>query len=1016
MPSTLRCAGLRRGIPSSTCRPGGASPLRPGEGGAGQPEFDTGVGRDLDGRPVGVPDLSRDGGIAPINPPEPGPEPGEVPVPQVLPLPVPGQGQGNLAGPQPDPEPPEPVPEPDPAPDPDDTFLEIEEDTRFVGAFPGAGSGGRSLVFQLVEEPENGTAEVAEDGTFEYVPAENYEGTDAFAYMVTDENGASGIAKAEVLVIGVNDPPVLTPTVFTLDASGGLTVDLATLADDPDPDEDGSTLVYAVVPRSDETSGLNVPASLDAEDGGPDYGAVVVEGTVLTFVPGPDYATLAAGETAVILFDLVATDAAGETTSETYALTVTGVNDAPTLSAGGLVAAEDGPAVTLDLSTLAFDPDNGDTLTFALVASPDAGAVTLDGAVLGFDPGPGFQALAEGEDSVQAVQVSVTDAAGASVRQQVAVTVQGSNDQPEAQDGISVAPGPEGVEGQVVAADVDGDALGFALVEGPDHGSVTLDAETGAYRYVGAEGFNGRDSFRVEVSDGQGGRDVAVIDVAVASGSATGPEGQFVSIGIDGQGAVQATADPVEAGAINVAFALDSSGSIGAAGWDEQVDNVVDAIALLAEQCAGSAVPVNVQVISYSSGVEATATYDLLTEAEALIADVQALEWQAGGTRWDLAFAQAETFFDGQSSEDNNFMFFITDGVPTGDYQAALDSLTDVAANGYAVSIEAYGIGLAPEMEVLDGIDSGGAATAVETPSDLAAGLTAAPIFAAQLVDFDLRLVADGIDRGSVMDLSGLGMDGADIVLDIAGIDGIADLLGDTNTFTATATYDFDGDLSTTGDQQMVATVAELGKADLSVQQDGSSGGDLLFGSDHADTIRGGAGDDLVLGHDGDDALKGGGGADQVLAGGGDDTIRMDAVDAGGETIDGGAGRDVLRLDMEGDIDDALFPVADISGIEVLDLDNGLSNTLDLTLSDVLDMTDDGAADIGALVEAADLTILGDAGDTVTLAAGDGQGVVMTGAEEPGFVTFDFVDGAGEVLASLAIDADVTVHTAAPSA
>ena len=81
---------------------------------------------------------------------------------------------------------------------------------------------------------------------------------------------------------------------------------------------------------------------------------------------------------------------------------------------------------------------------------------------------------------------------------------------------------------------------------------------------------------------------------------------------------------------------------------------------------------------------------------------------------------------------------------------------------------------------------------------------------------------------------------------------------------------------------------------------DGSAGDDYLFGDSGADTIDGGDGDDIVFGGSGDDTLTGGAGADVIRGGSGADTIEGGAGDdiirgdSGADTIDGGAGADII--------------------------------------------------------------------------------------------------------------------------
>ncbi len=73
------------------------------------------------------------------------------------------------------------------------------------------------------------------------------------------------------------------------------------------------------------------------------------------------------------------------------------------------------------------------------------------------------------------------------------------------------------VSGQIVAEDTDGDTLAFTAQQGPAHGTLVLDAATGAYTYTPAADYSGADQFLVRVSDGQGGAALQRVDVTVAA-------------------------------------------------------------------------------------------------------------------------------------------------------------------------------------------------------------------------------------------------------------------------------------------------------------------------------------------------------------------------------------------------------------------------------------------------------------------------------------------------------------------
>ena len=71
--------------------------------------------------------------------------------------------------------------------------------------------------------------------------------------------------------------------------------------------------------------------------------------------------------------------------------------------------------------------------------------------------------------------------------------------------------------GQVVATDSNGDVLAYAVSGAPAHGTLTLDAATGAYTYTPGANFNGADSFQVIVTDAAGASAVQTVNVGIAA-------------------------------------------------------------------------------------------------------------------------------------------------------------------------------------------------------------------------------------------------------------------------------------------------------------------------------------------------------------------------------------------------------------------------------------------------------------------------------------------------------------------
>ncbi|NDY93402.1 tandem-95 repeat protein, partial [Ideonella livida] len=154
---------------------------------------------------------------------------------------------------------------------------------------------------------------------------------------------------------------------------------------------------------------------------------------------------------------------------------------------------------------------DGDTLAFSVDTDPTHGTVSLDPAtgVYTYTPDAGWS-------GVDSFVVLVDDGNGGQTPVTVQVTVSDVNDLPALADSELVTAADSPYEGQLPAAtDADGDALSFSVHSGPAHGTLSLDAATGAYVYTPAPGYTGTDSFTVQVADGQGGTRLAVVQVTV---------------------------------------------------------------------------------------------------------------------------------------------------------------------------------------------------------------------------------------------------------------------------------------------------------------------------------------------------------------------------------------------------------------------------------------------------------------------------------------------------------------------
>lgn len=187
-------------------------------------------------------------------------------------------------------------------------------------------------------------------------------------------------------------------------------------------------------------------------------------------------------------------------------------NAAPETGADAADAVEDTSVIISAADLLANDSDvDGDELTLAYVGGAVNGSAALnaDGDVV-FTPAADFSGDASFE-------YTVVDGRGGETLQTVTVTVEAQNDAPEAVDSAAGLPDGGSVSGQLSARDSEDAAedLTYTLEDGPEHGSVTVNAD-GTYEYVSDGSGAGSDSFTFRVTDSGGLESTASVEIDLA--------------------------------------------------------------------------------------------------------------------------------------------------------------------------------------------------------------------------------------------------------------------------------------------------------------------------------------------------------------------------------------------------------------------------------------------------------------------------------------------------------------------
>ncbi|PSV27415.1 tandem-95 repeat protein [Photobacterium sp. GB-56] len=381
-----------------------------------------------------------------------------------------------------------------------DIGVETDEEVAVSGKLSATDVDGDSLTFTSSTNPTNGTVTVNTDGTWTYTPNSDFNGDDSFKVEVSDGNGGTDTITVNVTVKPINDAPVLVD-----DNNDPLGSDITVTTDEEvavsgklsATDADGDSLTFTQ--SSNPTNG-QVTVNTDGS---------------WTYTPNSDF-------NGSDKFDVIVSDGKGGTDTITVNIKVNPINDAPVLvddnndplGSDITVTTDEEVAVSGQLSATDVD---GDNLTFTQSSNPTNGQVTVntDGTWT-YTPNNDFN----GDDSFN---VEVSDGKGGTDTITVNVKVNPINDAPVLVDDnndplgsdITVTTDEEvAVSGQLSATDVDGDNLTFTQSSNPTNGQVTVNTD-GTWTYTPKTNFHGDDSFKVEVSDGNGGTDTITVNVTV---------------------------------------------------------------------------------------------------------------------------------------------------------------------------------------------------------------------------------------------------------------------------------------------------------------------------------------------------------------------------------------------------------------------------------------------------------------------------------------------------------------------
>jgi hypothetical protein len=425
------------------------------------------------------------------------------------------------------------------------------EDTTATVQLSGADVDGDKLSWELKKAPKRGTATVdAATGLLRFVPEPDWNGAVSATVRVTDGKGSADV-DVPIVIAAVNDAPVVQPlrlvtpedaatsapieardvdrdklsfSITTPSTLGTASVDArGRVTYKPERDKNGADRFVVAIADGTATVELPVEVKVEAVNDAPvstssplsfaedteltaTLSATDVDGDRLRFrattAPnaGGRFSISSSGELRwapptnhngrdKVTFEV---DDGTARTAVTLPLTVTPVNDAPTLKARSIVTNEDAAAVT---EAVANDID-GDRLTLRIEKQGEKSTATVDSkGVVKVTPNKDVW----GKDTIVVAAfdgtTTVTDA--------FVVTIEPQPDPPLVRDERLATAEDTAAEATLPASDPDGDAVTFKLTSTGNLGKATLlDARTGRVAYSPNKDAFGDDVIGFEVNDG----------------------------------------------------------------------------------------------------------------------------------------------------------------------------------------------------------------------------------------------------------------------------------------------------------------------------------------------------------------------------------------------------------------------------------------------------------------------------------------------------------------------------------
>jgi len=382
----------------------------------------------------------------------------------------------------------------------DDAFT-MDEDGTLAASAAGNDSDADNTTGQLTwslvnggSAQVNGTLTMNANGSFNYVPNADFNGSVGFTYQVCDPGASCDPATVTINVLPVNDAPIANDDNYAMDEGGTLTSDLGV----NDSDIDGDQLTWTLV------DGMSAAAN----------GSLVVnaDGSV-SYTPNTGY-------NGTVSFTYQVCDGDGLCDDALVIITVGAVNEVPDVN-DDLTTTPEGTPVTIDVLANDSDSDGDlDETTVAITLQPGHGTVSvnMDGSIT-YTPGTDYV-------GVDAFQYQVCDD-GTPLPAECAtafvdITVLPLNDAPTAfDDGYAILEDGGALNADVTGNDYDIDdantALAWSLTGGgtaAQNGTLLFNVD-GTFAYTPNAHYYGFVSFTYQACDPGGQCEGATVFINV---------------------------------------------------------------------------------------------------------------------------------------------------------------------------------------------------------------------------------------------------------------------------------------------------------------------------------------------------------------------------------------------------------------------------------------------------------------------------------------------------------------------